>query len=1265
MPCPFRRIVLLAASTLVGAAWGPSAQAADGEAEWIWSPAHAQGDVPVGDCYFRKSFELKAVEAAQVQVTADNQWELFVNGQPVAKGVDWRQMQIHDVTKLLRNGRNTVAIRATNTEPGPAGLAARVIVKQTGDTYAGFSTDATWKTSVRQFQGWMLPQFNDADWVAAEVYGELGDTLPWGNEVVIDGEGARFAIASEFEVERIMRDQEVGSLIAMAFDARGNIIVSRERGRLMLLTDRDGNGIHDTATEYCDQIENAQGILAIGTRVFCVGDGPDGPALYRLRDGDRNGAIDEVTKLVGFRGSKGEHGPHAVRLGPDGMLYVLVGNFARAEGEPAPRSPYRHWYEGDLVPKYEDPGGHAVGIPAPGGTVFRTDANGSVVELVAGGLRNAYDFAFSPEGELFTYDADMEWDRGAPWYRPTRVNHVTDGAELGWRSGWSKWPEYYIDSLPAAVDVGPGSPTGVEFYDHVAFPPRYRGAMFGCDWATGKIHAITFQRRGATYEARSEVFLEGRPLNATDIAVGPDGALYFCTGGRGTDGGVYRIRWSGAPPAATAAETLGQGLQRALRQPQIEADWARARVAAVKQSLGAQWAPQLAAAARDAARSPRERLQAIDLMVYFGPRPSDELLAALAADAEPIVRAKAARLMYQSDAPAVRAALVKLLTDRDALVRRSACESLMRRGPLPPAEAVVPLLADDDRFTAFAARRLLEQLPAQTWAPAVMAETRPLVFARGAVTLACVERNAATSRALVERAQRLLETPVTDDQRLHLLRVIQTALFHGKLKAEAVPNLATQLLAMYPTADVLANRELVRLLVALQAAGAAEKFAAELDKPELGDAEKLHIAAYAARLDAGWTTPAKLALLRYYEHARTVSGGYSVEKYVEAFTRDFLAKLSLEERRSLLAGGEKWPATALSTLASLPPNPGAAVLATVRQLDGKIAPRCADSDVFRRLRVGVIAVLGGADDPASQQHLRTIYANEPDYRDPVAMSLAQHPDGENWKYLVDALRTAEGVAAQDILVALTKVNQRPADAASQRSVILLGLKLRDNGAEEAIRLLVHWNGRVDAAAPGGASPLADAASARGNWTTQLARWQAWYAAKYPNDPPAELPADAGRDKWSYDELLTFLESPAGKQGDAARGEQVFANAQCAACHRVGARGESIGPDLTAVALRFQRKEILSSIVYPSHVISDQYASRIVMSGGKAYAGMVAPRGEQGVTVLLATGDKIELARDQIDDIQPSNISAMPTGLLNPLALEDVADLFAYLQSAGS
>ena len=106
-----------------------------------------------------------------------------------------------------------------------------------------------------------------------------------------------------------MRDDDVGSLIAMVFDSRGSIYASQEGGHLLLLTDSDRNGVHDTVTTYCDKIQNVQGILALGRRVFAVGNGPEGSALYRLRDADRDGKADEIVKLVGFKVRAANMGP--------------------------------------------------------------------------------------------------------------------------------------------------------------------------------------------------------------------------------------------------------------------------------------------------------------------------------------------------------------------------------------------------------------------------------------------------------------------------------------------------------------------------------------------------------------------------------------------------------------------------------------------------------------------------------------------------------------------------------------------------------------------------------------------------------------------------------------------------------------------------------------------------------------------------------------------------------------------------------------------
>jgi putative heme-binding domain-containing protein len=192
----------------------------------------------------------------------------------------------------------------------------------------------------------------------------------------------------------------------------------------------------------------------------------------------------------------------------------------------------------------------------------------------------------------------------------------------------------------------------------------------------------------------------------------------------------------------------------------------------------------------------------------------------------------------------------------------------------------------------------------------------------------------------------------------------------------------------------------------------------------------------------------------------------------------------------------------------------------------------------------------------------------------------------------------------------------------------------------------------------GATP----AEPRTPWAEALAAWQKWFVEKYPDQPEPALPVEAAGNKWTFAQLRDLLASEAGMHGSADRGTAVFEKAQCIKCHRYGNRGEGIGPDLSNVSSRFQRKEILESVIFPSQVISDQFAAKtVVTTDGKTLTGLVGPTAD-GVVVLQANGEKAPVAKADIEEIVPSKLSAMPEGLFNTLSLEEIADLFAYLST---
>ena len=369
-----------------------------------------------------------------------------------------------------------------------------------------------------------------------------------------------------FEVDLLYSvpgDQQ-GSWVNLCLDNKGRIIASDQFGGLYRFPiPAAGETLAPSAIEKVPvDVIAANGMLWAFDALYLGVNNykeKEKSGLYRLTDSNGDDMLDKVELLRPMLAS-GDHGIHAVRLSPDGKsIFLITGN----NTIPAEYSSSRvntNWGEDHLLPRMPDGRGHNRDRLAPAGIIYQIDPDGKNFEIYSHGYRNIFDGDFNADGELFTYDADMEYDFNTPWYRPTRVLHAVSGSDYGWRNGTGKWPEWYADTLPAAVNIGPGSPTGVTFGYGAKFPAKYQKALYILDWSWGKIYAVHLRPDGSSYTGEKEDFISGAPLPVTDAIINPaDGAMYFTIGGRNVQSGIYRVTYTGdADTAPVNAKTGGQ-----------------------------------------------------------------------------------------------------------------------------------------------------------------------------------------------------------------------------------------------------------------------------------------------------------------------------------------------------------------------------------------------------------------------------------------------------------------------------------------------------------------------------------------------------------------------------------------------------------------------------------------------------------------------------------------------------------------------------------
>ena len=546
------------------------------EAQWIWT---AKNNVTNQQTWARTVIDLKEVPTkALLLASADNHIEVWVNGQPAGKSDEWAEAAQTDVTKFLKPGRNTISVLARND----GGIAALVVRLASGKVVLSESNAAWHVTNAKPDAKWLTAEFDDAKWEKATVVKPLGEE-PWGN--VFGGAAGKTAGAGKrgsagsvaapdslilqpgFKAELLytVPKSEQGSWVSLAVTPTGDLVAGDQGGVLWHVSLKDPT--KQTITKIDTKAIGCHGLLfAHGALYACTSEKGKGD-IWRLRDVKGDGTYAEQTLIRSLKGS-GEHGPHQLVLDRDGSILVVGGNHTKLPDDEKAGAPVKRYDEDDLLKKFEDANGHAAGIKAVGGWIARMDKDGKDWVRVTASFRNPYDCSVAPDGDIFSYDSDMEWDMGAPWYRPTRIYLCTPGGELGWRSGASNNTLATLDMQPALVDVGPGSPTGTAMGTGAKFPAAYQRAFFACDWTFATLYAIHLTPEGGGWKARKEVFAAGRPFSVTDVVIRPqDGHMYVTIGGRGGQSALYRITYQGTESTAPAGwfpATPEQKLRREL-----------------------------------------------------------------------------------------------------------------------------------------------------------------------------------------------------------------------------------------------------------------------------------------------------------------------------------------------------------------------------------------------------------------------------------------------------------------------------------------------------------------------------------------------------------------------------------------------------------------------------------------------------------------------------------------------------------------------------
>lgn len=1057
-----------------------------------------------------------------------------------------------------------------------------------------------------------------------------------------------------FTVSLFADDDLAHDIYSMTVDSLGRVAVSGP-GYVRFLVDENKDGKADRAIQFADGPKSgAQGMYFRGRDLLCIGDA--GLIRYRDQDGDdrADGPPDVFLKLK----TGGEHHAHAIRKGPDGWWYMIAGNHAGITSAYAtlPSSPVKK---------------------PQSGTLIRLKPDLSSGEIIADGFRNAYDFAFNRQGDIFTFDSDGERDVSLPWYRPTRVFHVLPGSNAGWFSRSWKRPDYFLGMPPVIGSFGRGSPTGVAVYRHRQFPKQYDNAVFALDWTFGRVIALQLERNGSTWSSKPIDFMTSVGqfgFAPTDIEIGSDGSLFVSVGGRGTRGGVFRVTHKSGAKAINPAREPRTKLRSCLTAPQPLSSWSRAHWMPLAQEVGVQ---PFVAATIDQKLSTNQRLRAIEIVTELFGGLDDVTLKTLAQDTVAEVRARAVWSVGRSRQSDFKSETIgAFLTDSDPLVSRCALETVATMDVAFDFRklnaGIINGLKGADRFQRQAAVRVVPRLTKVEFRELSL-KVRDSGWQAGLTNaVGYLQRKPGFNAYAFQIGLLVLEDDHPRKLKLQAIRLMQLGLGDVGPVKQRVPvfdgyasridlephereldDVRIRLSKLFPTDEHLLDFELGRLLAMLTPYN--PKLLDKVLEKLTDDSDPVHDVHYlivAARIPVARTAKQSDIIAKALVNlepkiiARQLKQDSNWddrigEMYAEQVKLDeSLPETMLGEQQF----GQPGHVLFLSQLpADLLPK---AIAAFVRQLDSQQDNYAWNNDV--------IFLLGESKDKAHRQMVRQQFENF-SVRSAVLMVLAESPQPTDREKFVKGLDSSQIEVLKKCAAALAKLDSSDdgdEQAALVKAVRRLGTDKREFPVREELIKLLRRNTKQQFGfhfGEKGHTPQRDV----------LAKWTNWVAEAHPAQSGLLL-GGSGADIVHLKELMTNAD---WSQGDVARGQKLFTTRSCAQCH--GGR-RALGPDLAGVAGRFSRNDLFTAIASPNRDVSPRYQTTLIQTeSGQVYSGLIVYQSVDGVLLRDVNNKTFRIESDEIEFQRKLPQSLMPKGLLKDLKPQDLADLYSYIRSLGA